>query len=226
MLVTQTVPGKQPLCGALQELRVIMEESLHFQRGSIFLKNLEHFEAHGLWGSGYFAELKNALNRQGKDIHDCLERKSNLWERHYSGENTVGGWSRRQYYGPAWVPELITPIWWTCGTWLLEEDCAEIWFLNAPRGLLILISFISWKMLESSLRPYNHTVTPGKYLPGHAGKYAEGCNDMCMLEERIERTDFSTTHPAQGANWWEAYLRVLSNENNQQIDSTDTWRWI
>ncbi len=46
--LAQTVPGKQPLCGALQEFTVIMEESLHLPTWGIFLKIWSISGTHGL----------------------------------------------------------------------------------------------------------------------------------------------------------------------------------
>lgn len=152
----------------------------------------------------YFAELKGIpSNRQGKDIHDCLE-DVNLWERHSDKIKTLsGGMIRRLGVAQALLgnPELI----------LVDEPTAGL----DPEERLRFKNLISQHREDCTILISTHIVedvealcdhiiilSHGKYLPGHAGKYTEGCNEACVacFREKAERTDFSILHPAQGAN--------------------------
>ena len=165
----------------------------------------------------YFAELKGIpSNRQGKDIHDCLE-DVNLWERHSDKVKTLSGGMIRRL-GVAQVllgnPELI----------LVDEPTAGL----DPEERLRFKNLISQHREDCTILISTHIVEDVEALCDHIIILSHGksiCQDtpenirkaaMKHVWHVSEKRQKELTSPyyilRREQIDGEAYLRVLSNE--------------
>lgn len=165
----------------------------------------------------YFAELKGIpSNRQGRDIHDCLE-DVNLWERHSDKVKTLsGGMIRRLGVAQALLgnPELI----------LVDEPTAGL----DPEERLRFKNLISQHREDCTILISTHIVEDVEALCDHIIILSHGksiCQDtpenirkaaMKHVWHVSEKKQKELTSPyyilRREQIDGEAYLRVLSNE--------------
>ena len=165
----------------------------------------------------YFAELKGIpSNRQGKDIHDCLE-DVNLWERHSDKVKTLsGGMIRRLGVAQSLLgnPELI----------LVDEPTAGL----DPEERLRFKNLISQHREDCTILISTHIVEHVEALCDHIIILSHGKSICQDTPEKIrkaatkhvwhvsEKRQKELTSPyyilRREQIDGEAYLRVLSNE--------------